>query len=288
MRINKSRGTLRGGSLAFLGAALNILFIATFILPHPGGHSHESARRAACVNNLKQLGLALNLYASENKDRYPPIDSTKNNFMFEASLLYPEYLTNIAILACPSDPDNNPGKNFLLTSRHPIDGTPEGQVHPDCITDMSYGYIGWMITTDRETKAFFEKYDKMSPMDYDKNISVPEGMGNAEILIPEGMNDPEGDTIHRLSSGVDRYLITDMTFIGSDHEIGEFIIPIMWDQISTDISEFSHVPAAQNVLYLDGHVEYHKYDPANTPFPTTPVSAAMFGGRQRESIPDCE
>ncbi len=267
-----------GISLLEVLVVIVILAILAVIF-FPGHHcgSRESARRSACVNNLKQLGLVLDMYANENKDRYPPMDATKGNFMFEGSALYPEYLTDTAILACPSDPEYDPKKNFRLTSDHPVDNTPEGQVHPDCITDISYGYLGWMIMYDEETEAFFEAYDEMSPEDYDKDIVVPEGKGNAETA-----------TLHRLEAGVDRFLITDTNVHMQGDLSGTSIVPIMWDQISTDISDFSHVPAGQNVLYLDGHVDFHRYDLTNTEFPTTPLTAAQFGGRTRDLIPYCE
>ena len=44
----------------------------------------------------------------------------------------------------------------------------------------------------------------------------------------------------------------------------------MWDQVSTDVDEFNHIPGGCNVLYMDGHVEFTKY-----PSPDHPVNATM-------------
>ena len=251
--------------------------LAAILLPMLAHGPHHHNRRSACVNNLKQLGLVLNMYANENGDKYPPIDNVTNNFMFESDVLYPEYLSDAAILACPSDPETDYNKNFRLTSDHETDWAMAGQVHPDCITNMSYSYLGWMLMDDTQTEAFFDEYDKMSLEDRDNDLIVPEGSGNAE-----------GNVIHRLSSGVDRFLITDTNMLIQGEESGASIVPIIWDQISTDISQFSHVPAGQNVLYLDGHVDFHRYDTTSTQFPISPISAAQFGGRTRDPIPDCE
>jgi prepilin-type processing-associated H-X9-DG protein len=250
--------------------------LAAIILPGLTHHSCGGGRRSACINNLKQLGLVLNMYANENADKFPPIDNLTNNFIFESDVLYPEYLSDAAILACPSDPDTDYEKNFRLMWEYP-DGTRAGSVHPDCITDMSYSYVGWMLMDDKQTEIFFEKYDTMSQEDRDADLTVPEGIGAAG-----------GDTIHRLSVGVDQFLITDTNTIFTGDEIGASVVPIMWDQISTNIADFSHVPAGQNVLYLDGHVDFHRYDVNATYFPVSPVSAALFGGRTRDPIPDCE
>ena len=267
----------KGLSLVEVLAVIVILAILAIIF-HPPCSSRESARRSACVNNLKQLGLVLNMYAIENGGKFPPMDDTRNNFMFESDLLYPEYVEDVAILACPSDPEYDPDKNFRLVADHQTDGTLAGKVHPDCITNMSYSYLGWMVVTDKETEAFFAEYDTMSPEDYDKDLVVSEGSGNAE-----------GDVLHRMSTSVDSFLVTDTNVLIQGNQSGASIVPVMWDQISTDIADYSHVPAGQNVLYLDGHVEFHRYDVISSGFPTSPGSApAHFGGRPREPIPDCE
>ena len=251
--------------------------LAAILLPMLAHRPHHHNRRSACVNNLKQLGLVLNMYANENGDKFPPIDNVTNNFIFESDVLYPEYLSDAAIVACPSDPETDYNKNFRLVRDHQTDGTPAGQVHPDCITNMSYSYLGWMLMDDAETEAFFEEYDRMSLEDRDNDLSVPEGSGNAE-----------GDVLHRLSSGVDQFLLTDTNNIFTGDEIGSSVVPIIWDQISTNIADFSHVPAGQNVLYLDGHVDFHRYDLNSTQFPVSPMTAAQFGGRPRAPIPNCE
>jgi prepilin-type processing-associated H-X9-DG protein len=38
------------------------------------------------------------------------------------------------------------------------------------------------------------------------------------------------------------------------------------------------VPAGQNVLYLDGHVEFLRYNLEVDDFPSTPLYAAINGG----------
>jgi len=36
-------------------------------------------------------------------------------------------------------------------------------------------------------------------------------------------------------------------------------LPIMADLVSTDVSQFNHVPGGVNILYLDGHVQFERY-----------------------------
>lgn len=60
------------------------------------GIAQERVRRAACFNNLKQIGQAISAYRADNAGQYPKALQT----------LYPKYLTNKSALVCKSD--NNP------------------------------------------------------------------------------------------------------------------------------------------------------------------------------------
>ncbi|UCD59036.1 MAG: hypothetical protein JSV16_08055, partial [Candidatus Hydrogenedentota bacterium] len=102
-----------------------------------------------------------------------------------------------------------------------------------------------------------------------------------------GSGNAGGANINRLSTGVDRFLISDINVILTGKEVGPAVVPVMWDQISTLITEFSHVPAGQNVLYLDGHVEFHRYEKTSTEFPYSPMYAAINGGVQDKQMPQC-
>jgi len=68
-----------------------------------------------------------------------------------------------------------------------------------------------------------------------------------------------------LRAGEIRTIIRDIDDPGSDFE-SDTRIPVLFDSVSKDgYRQFGHMPVGGNVLYLDGHVEFQKYQ--DTPGP---------------------
>src|SRR5438270_6488197 len=75
-----------------------IAILAAMLLPALA-RAKESGRRIACLNNIRQLSLAMQMYVNENQGAYTP----RNNTSRWPDRLYDNYGKNIKILLCPTD-----------------------------------------------------------------------------------------------------------------------------------------------------------------------------------------
>src|SRR5947207_4486697 len=79
-----------------------IAILAAMLLPTVS-RAKEAGRRIVCINDLKQLRLALGMYADDNDGQFPPRFAP-----FWMSRLQPYYL-DLRLLKCPTD--SNQGGN---------------------------------------------------------------------------------------------------------------------------------------------------------------------------------
>ncbi|NLN93793.1 MAG: DUF1559 domain-containing protein [Candidatus Hydrogenedens sp.] len=94
----------------------------------------------------------------------------------------------------------------------------------------------------------------------DKDVKVEAGLGNGGGT---------SDTVYRIREGIERFLITDINNPAASAQ-AQSTVSIMYDQLSTNPADFNHVPGGSNVLYMDGHVAFMRYEqygdgPVNEP-----------------------
>ena len=74
-----------------------IALLAGFILPS-FGKAREQGRKTQCMNNLKQIGLGIEMYRVDNEDRYP----ADLNVLYNTATPSDGYIDNLKVFKCPS------------------------------------------------------------------------------------------------------------------------------------------------------------------------------------------
>jgi len=106
----------KGFTLIELLVVIAIIAILAGMLLPALSRARESARRAACLNNLKQVITAIKTYSPDYNEYYPtsalPNASISISTHYEdLGILFPTYITSLDVFTCPSSGDRMPRRD---------------------------------------------------------------------------------------------------------------------------------------------------------------------------------
>ncbi|MBM3289453.1 MAG: DUF1559 domain-containing protein [Candidatus Hydrogenedentes bacterium] len=217
---------------ALVGSIVVIALVSALVLPSYS-RAREASRRASCQNNLKQIGIIFKMYAGDHGGKWPALGPYKDVWMFDIPSLYPEYMSDLNVLICPTNPD---GESIAKRMTEALAQSPPDFASIARDAARSYTYMGWALRNKSELTAVTDALAR----DWD-------GARNGGVDTPTGPAPRLNEDVAPAEAPA--------TPISEDEARRQSTVPVMFDTVIPRQLAV-HLPDGGNVLYQDGHVEF--------------------------------
>jgi prepilin-type N-terminal cleavage/methylation domain-containing protein/prepilin-type processing-associated H-X9-DG protein len=204
-----------------------IAILASMLLPALN-QAREKARRTQCMNNLKQIGLAVAQYTGDYDGSFP----YKTNYgdgTDDWNLLYPDYISSVSVFTCPSFNSEIRTENETLTRQDLMTVCPRKNFY-----GVAYE-VQWVLNHTAITM----------------NMAVEEQRGG------DARRGELGDYAHGFSELV---LAADQDDRGMQNNV--------WDESNRPDDSDNHGADGGNMLFCDFHAEWLTQGSRESRFPS--------------------